>query len=110
MGIKVEARGKYPGVKVHLDREHCEILLALAADYKKAGNDKKQAAPSYFSLAVGIGKKIASLKEEMPNLLEERTEEQIHATLSKELIESQEKLAAIGKGADWTKIKVEVAK
>ena len=112
--MKIETRGKYPGIKVHLEPDECEVFLALAADHKKAGSEYQASGvgmiPSYFSLSVKLGKKIAALKQENPTVFEERTPDQIHATLSKELIESQEKLAAMGKGADWTKIKVEVVK
>lgn len=112
--MKIETRGKYPGIKVHLDPDECVVFLALASDHKKEGSEYQATSgaqiPSYFSLSVKLGKKIAALREENPTLFDERTPEQIHATLSKELIESQEKLAAIGKGADWKKIKVEVMK
>ena len=107
--MKVERRGKYPGVKVHLEKDECEVFLELVKDHKKAGGHV-YTQPTYFSLSVKMGQKIASLLKDEPALLEERTEEDIVAALSKEAIEADLKLKEIGKGADWKKIKVEVAK
>ena len=107
--MKIEPRGKYPGVKIHFDKEECEILLDLV-EYQSKLKKLLPPGPLHAQLTMKMAKSIYKLKEEMPTLLEDRTEEEIHATLSKELIESEQKLAAIGKGADWKKIKVEVVK
>jgi hypothetical protein len=112
--MKIEKRGKYPGVKVHLEKDECEVLLALAANYEiaypKGSPILDGGSHNYISLSAKMGRKIKLLLAEEPNLLTERTEEEVIAALSKESIESAEKLAAIGKGVDWTKVKVEVLK
>lgn len=112
--MKIEKRGKYPGVKAHLEKDECELLMSFAADYALAHPDKtgsiKGKESNGIILAFKLGKKIKLLLDEEPGLLQERTEEEILATLSKEAIESDLKLKAIGQGADWKKVKVEVLK
>lgn len=109
---KVEPRGKYGGTKIHLDAEECQAFMDFYKDVGLSAYNPTQlkvgTKKTYFYLAHTIGKKITELQIEHPNLLEERTEEEILATLSKEAIESKLKLEAIGKGVDWKKVKVEV--
>jgi hypothetical protein len=98
--MKIESRGKYPGVKIHLDAEECELLLNIVH-----GKAKDKDAIHFSSK---LGKKIDSLISDHPNLLKERTEEEIAATLMKEFTESKEKLASIKQGKDWKKVKVSI--
>lgn len=91
--MEIERRGKYAGVKVHLDKDEVEQLVEN---------------PTNISLKLQTKLK-AALKSD-PGLLKDRTPEEIHATLSKEAAESKLKLEAIGKGIDWKKIKVQVNK
>lgn len=120
--MKIESRGKYPGVKVHLDPDEAMILINLAKDADKANGTEDTSHPAwpisglgksaknFVGLSIKLGGKIRDLLADVPNLFEERTEDQILATLSKEAIESKMKLDAIGAKADWKKIKVEVKK
>jgi len=100
--IKFERRGKYPGVKIHLDREECEALVGKPHNIPLT--------TKAFELAAMIRKKLIRAIEEDPSILEERTEEEIKATLMKEYVESEKKLAHIKDGLDWKKVKVEVQK
>ena len=103
--MKIERRGKYPGVKVHLEKGECEMLIKLWESMKGINI---AASTTDIAFLFKLARKVSNLAEEEPTLLEERSEEEILATLSKEAIESDLKLKAIGKGADWKKVKVEV--
>ena len=96
--MKLEARGKYAGVKVHLDKDECLAILTPVSD----------AWLERFCMK--LKRKIEKLQKETPRLLEDKTEEEVIAALSKEAVESKLKLDAIGASADWKKVKVEVLK
>lgn len=100
--MKIERRGKYPGVKLHLDGEECKALIDPNAPIAAWGIGN--------TIAKDIRKAVAKAIKEDPTLLEERTEEEIKATLMKEYVESEKKLAHIKDGLDWKKVKVEVVK
>lgn len=105
--MKLESRGKYPGVKVHLDPEECEALLKLAeANFMGYGIEIK--VP--LSLASKMGKSIKDLLVEQPDLLKERTPEQIAAILAKESEKAGLQLNALKNGKDWKKIDPELLK
>lgn len=93
--MKLERRGKYPGVKLHLDRGEC---LNLTSPHPFVRDQMLWA----------IREKVRDAIAEDPTILDDRTEEEIHATLSKEAIESKIKLEKLGKKEDWKKVKVEV--
>lgn len=97
--MKIEPRGKYAGVKVHLEGEECEELL----DIYNARNCASDLDKDNLSLrfAIRLGKKINQLLEEEPKLLEDRTDEQIKAALLKEQEESTRKLEKLEKGQKW---------
>ena len=102
--MKIEARGKYPGVKVHLDGDEAkEFLNYRLAEKKGIAEGSLLNFPPTF--AQKLGKKIEKLIEEVPHLLEERTEEQILASMEKDLEKIEEQKKAIAKGKDWKKVK-----
>lgn len=107
--MKVESRGKYPGVKVHLDPEECQWLLDLINKKVKALD-----APIHLqvttSLAIHMGQSIRDLIKEQPALLEERTPEQIAAILAKESEKAGIQLNRLKNGKDWKKIEPEALK
>ncbi len=74
MSIKIEPRGKYAGVKVHLDGEEAKEFLAFAEGVEGVGTTKKTGV---LKFACKLGAKINKLVGEVPNLFEDRTEEQI---------------------------------
>jgi hypothetical protein len=103
--IKVEPRGKYGGVKVHLDPEDCQHLIALA-DAGKTDNFAvlKGAGPIIqipFGLAYKMGKSIKDLLAKEPGLLQDRTPEQVAAILAKESEKAALQLEAVKKGKAW---------
>ena len=106
--MKVEPRGKYAGVKLHLDKDECQKLLNFYTSAQDTASGIILSAGTKFLL--GMGKKVKDLLIDHPNLLHDRTDDEIHATLCKEAGESKLKLEAMGKGLDWKKIKVEVVK
>jgi hypothetical protein len=86
--LKVETRGKYPGVKIHLDEKEAELLLSAQEgleDYPLApGGSLTKPYNIVVSLSAKMGQKIKDLLAENPDLLKPRTPEQIKAILAKE--------------------------
>lgn len=101
--LKIERRGKYPGVKVHLGVPECQTLITAHDQLCVSGF---VGAPSFLHelhvLAIRIAKHVHRAHKADPDLLSERTEEEIIAELEKEKLKSEAKLAAIAEGKDWT--------
>lgn len=95
--MKIEKRGKYPGVKVHLEPDEVEEVVRFAGSVKTETFGVR--------LLTKLGKKINTLTGEHPDLLEERTDDQIREVLEGELKAAQEKLALMDAGHDWKKVK-----
>jgi hypothetical protein len=109
--VKVESRGKYAGVKVHLDTEECEVLMGMAdatAYPTHAVVMTTFAVP--LKLARKMGQSIKELLSEQPGLLKERTPEQIAAILAKESEKAGIQLNRLKNGKDWKKIEPEALK
>jgi hypothetical protein len=103
--VKVESRGKYPGVKLHLEPEEVEIILAFTDQpYYEVEAEKA------VSLLEKMRKHILKLQEETPGLLQERTPEQIAAILAKEVEKASLQLDRVKKGKDWKKIEPDALK
>lgn len=99
--MKVEPRGKYPGVKIHWDKEEVEKFMAL---YEQGlFND-----PESLRFLNTLGRTIKKEREQNPKLLEERTPEEIAVALKKEEVAAREKQKVLAAGQDWTKVKVNV--
>lgn len=107
MPIKVERRGKYAGVKLHLEPKHCEVFRKWW-EQVQAGQDFDTSKIEHLSEKIGA--LINELFMEDLTLYQDRTEEQVKETLMKEYVESEKKLTHIKEGLDWKKIKVEVIK
>lgn len=103
--MKIEKRGKYPGVKVHLEPDEAKVYIQFAKDITTSGQ-KLKGDITYVSLSAKLGTKISKLIEEDPTLLEARTEEEIKHELEVELESAQLKLKALNKGKDWKEIHV----
>ena len=101
--MKIEPRGKYAGVKVHLDGDEAGELLEFFKSTSPAHKIKALPIPERFALK--LGNKINNLIGEMPNLLEDRTEEQIKEALEGDQEKIEAQLAAMEKGKDWKKVK-----
>lgn len=98
--MKIEPRGKYPGVKVHLDEKECEELIKDQALNSVEGERR------LAKFGAKLVRKILTLQEESPTLLQPRTEDQIRAELIEERDKSIAKLAAMDQGQDWKKVKI----
>lgn len=113
--MKIEKRGKYPGVKVHLDgdearriMEDCVELTSfnaklLAKGLKNLGQNEGEVQGMITALehASKLAKKIAKEFKDYPSLFDERTEEEIKVELETEFKASGDKLAAMNNGKDW---------
>lgn len=104
--MKIEKRGKYAGVKVHLEPDECEPFVKLVKDAASAGVAVQQDSPTYFSLAFQLGKKINKLMADEPSLMSPRTEDEIKHELEVELESAQKKLAALTNNQDWKGIHI----
>lgn len=106
--MKIEPRGKYPGIKVHLDEKEAETFLTLF-DTVGIIDD------SYLSLFMfpatheqvlkltsKIGQAIRKLLTESPDVLKDtRTPEEIRAALEHERDSAIEKLHKMLQGEKW---------
>ncbi len=102
--MKLEKRGKYPGVKIRLDEHEAKVFIDLAIAVK-ASQIPLSPAASYLTLSAQIGKSIKKMVEADPSVLAPRSEEEIAATLIEEAEKANLKLKALKKGEDWTGIK-----
>ena len=104
--MKIEARGKYAGVKVHLDGDEAEWFLGALDVGDKILSTKPlpQVAAESLKFAVKLGRKIAKLVKDVPNLLKDRTEEQITAALTGDQEKIIAQLEALKKGKNWKKV------
>lgn len=98
---EVERRGKYPGVKVHLDPEEMSKLQVLADYLTGAWTATPAEIKTYRKFFVKLVKQITATVEEDPSTIVERTPEQIRAVLEKERNKAAEKLARMEAGEQW---------
>lgn len=103
--MKVEPRGKFGGVKIHLDKEEVEVLLTKAPpNISEELSSKAIKLPGVFGLIAKMGKKIQALLQENPKLLEDRTDEEVIAILAKESEKSAMQLAIAKAGGKIDKV------
>lgn len=100
--MKIEPRGKYPGIKIHLDEKEVEEFIGLNPD----GKATVVSSGVGEALRKRLRTKVKDLLHEVPWLLKERTSEQIIAELTIEKEKSEKKLAAIAAGKDWKEVKL----
>lgn len=101
--MKIEKRGKYPGVKVHLDPEECEAFIGLAKDAAQV-EILKTPVKTYLTISLKIGKKLMGIAKDEPDFLIERTPEQVKESLLKDQAKIVEQLKAMDTGKDWKKV------
>ena len=94
--MKAEARGKFSGVKIHLDAEECQEILQCLE-----GSTLTWSSTFSAKFLAKLGKKIKALLVEHPDLLEERTEEQVQAALLRDHGKIEKQLEALANGLDW---------
>ena len=90
--MKLEKRGKYGGVKVHLEPEECQLFAAGEIN------------SDLITLVVKIGAMIRALMKEEPGLLQDRTEAEIIAILVKEREKAALQLAQLKAKQDWKSV------
>jgi hypothetical protein len=106
--IKVEKRGKYGGVKIHLDPEEAKALMESApilgdnADLYEQKSMQLLTVP--LKLALKMGKKIGELAQAEPDLFNDRTPEEVAAILAKEVEKASLQLNAVKSGSQWQKV------
>lgn len=94
--MNIERRGKYPGVKVHLDeKETREVLDVL---FKVMVTAPTQRA---FKIVAKMAKLIDLELTKDPSLLDPRTPEEIRAELITERDKAIEKLSRLDAGIVW---------
>lgn len=102
--MKTEVRAKYSGMKAHFDAKECQELL----DWRGKAKAGKASPEETAAWAVNFCKKVAStikdLLEKHPDMLQERTEDQIKAALLKDQKKIKEQLDAMGQGKDWKQV------
>jgi len=91
--ISIERRGKFGGVKAHLDPDICQILLA--------GIEVPGGEMAFTSVGRKLAFMIQGLLEDEPDLLSARSQAQIDAELHEEMIKAQMKLARGKAGGKW---------
>jgi hypothetical protein len=94
--MKLEPRGKYAGVKVHLDADECQALMIAFPEGSKAHKDF-----AVYSFPGKLAGKLHKLVKEFPDMLEDKSDDHVEAVLKAEAIKANAKLKALAIGADW---------
>jgi len=102
--MKVEPRGKYGGVKVHLDSE--EVISFMEA-LPTAAFDHTHQDSVIPTLLYDLFKHTKKLLAETPDLLVDKPPDKVAEVLQYEAEKAAAKLAKLTKGEDWTKVKPE---
>lgn len=100
--MKVEPRGKFGGVKIHLDPEECETLMK-SEDFWHPKDEVEK-------IIKGMRVLIVKLQKKEPGLLNERTPEQVKAILAKEVEKAKLQLAQVEAGKSHEKVDPAVLK
>jgi len=77
--MKLEKRGKFAGVKIHLDAKECQDILSF-----------KHFIP--FAIQKDMSDLIKNAVKKDPTILQHRTKEEIQAALAKENTKSETRL------------------
>lgn len=105
---KLEPRGKYSGVKIHLtgeeSRRFMELYERIQVQHSTHAFTNYEDENFSFKFVTSLGKKIRKLLVECPHLFEDRTKEQIEEALKTEQEQAALKLNALQKGEKWNQI------
>lgn len=101
--MTLERRGKYPGVKIHLDEvETRRVLDILFNPQALTPTHPSTAAPAHaFKFVAKMAKLIEKELVADPTLLDQRTIEEITLELTTERDKAIAKLAKIQEGQSW---------
>lgn len=98
--MKVDSRTKYAGVRFHLDENECSVLLEW---YRKL---KAGSSPMFpVALVKDAGRRLNKLVEKDPDVLKQKTIEQVKEALAASGEKVGKQLAAIKAGKEWQKVK-----
>jgi hypothetical protein len=102
--MKIEKRGKYSGVKVHLDADECKELLGTQRLNGHAG--RADAADGLMikisTRFVGkLGRKIQEMLAAYPALLKDRTDDEVREQLDADINKMLEQRKALEQGKNW---------
>lgn len=94
--MKIEPRGKFGGVKIHLDADEAQRFLDINPNIQ-SGTD------IHFSwdFARSLREKTAKLLKQTPNLLQDKTDAEVATELNLEKTKAEKKLAAMAAGHNW---------
>src|SRR3990167_8103922 len=98
---KIERRGKFGGVKAHLSGPECTRLLELRKKWKLGDPSWQKGA---LEFVLDLSKEVKNLLKEYPNLLEDRTPEEVEAALLKDNKKIEEQLSTMKSGKDCKKV------
>lgn len=98
---------------MHLDGEEVQALTQILETSKvqtftEQALNQQYAFDEAFAFVCRLTEKIGKLMLEKPDLLTDRTPEQIAAALEKEEVSARLKKQVLANGQDWTKVKVKV--
>ena len=101
--MEADSRGKYAGIKLHLDEKESQAFLDWHTKIKagqKQSSDEHNSFP--FQMAKQVAKAIKLLLREKPEALQPRTPEQIEAAMLRDKAKIEKQLAAKDK---WKEVK-----
>lgn len=102
--MKLEPRGKYAGIKIHLDKDETEHILGLNAKATSPHDVNTQNFKSR-EFVIKLGKKIHRLMQEHPDLLKDKSDEDVAKMLEYEAEKASKKLVALKSGKQWQNVK-----
>jgi len=104
--MKIEPRGKFGGIKVHLDPQETQDLVGFAENMNKHGGYhaptltiKTNAVP--FVFAETLRQKVTKLLLKFPDLYEDKSPEKVKEELQLEIKKSTLKLGEMANGIKW---------
>ncbi len=100
--MTADKRGKYAGVKLHLDGPESQAILDWAKKFKAGASGTGKFAKAHLAKVADV---INELLAEEPDLLSDRTPEQIKAALIKDQTKIEKQLSTIKVGGDWKQVK-----
>lgn len=102
--MKLEPRGKFGGVKIHLDANETQQLLNATAAPFEGALHKVPVTNLQISaqLADRMGRKVRELMKEHTDLLQDKSPEQVAKELQLEIDKSQKKLQLLAGGNKWS--------
>ena len=103
--MEAEKRGKYAGVKLHLDETESQKLLDWNVKRKAGKVIAETISEEAIEFCKQVAKAIKKLQKEYPDLLKDRTPEEVKAALEKDQAKIVKQLGKMAIGGDWKQVK-----